>query len=111
MTKAQLIAELEKWADKCPKQPTHNMEVREAWFRWSNEFKEILSRAKSEPEQEPLAVLADRIGAGRIAIGRSSVNNDWAIEIGGGFKWFYGLTYSEAESKAREYLNGLEDVK
>ena len=71
-------------------------------------IKAVLSRHR---EEEPLAVLAARKGAG-LLIRRDTSENRWAI-----FRLTKeGLslaaeapTYAEAEAKARQYLEGLED--
>lgn len=64
---------------------------------------------------ESLAVLADRNFLG-VRLCKSN-RNIWTISLRGPRLYFgkavvfYGDTYQEAESKCRQYLEGLEDVK
>jgi hypothetical protein len=77
-------------------------------YYWREKIDSIISRHKP---QEPLAVLADRKGI--TAIGYRQTNTSgkcvesWGAKIGPSV--FYGKTYAEAESKARQYLEGLPD--
>ena len=72
-------------------------------------FDKILSRHAAD---EPLAVLADRKGCTFVP---RPVIDGWRLSVfietkGGGQIPFDGPTYTEAEAKARAYLNGLEDT-
>lgn len=85
------------------------------------EFGSILCRLKAKAE-EPLAVLADRKGywkAGFVSSCDTMAEHYWTcniqktsfdIRIDKQRDYdFTGPTYAEAEAKAREYLNKLED--
>ena len=97
--------------------------LREELIEWSKDvpvfangdmreqFEAILSR---HPEDEPLAVLADKKGWWIDAMGNTT--DEWFIQIkrgrayeNKGWESFEDDTYAKAESKAREYLEGLED--
>ncbi len=109
MTKQELIAELEACGNT---QVLWEKSIDIDWTRFVN----ILSRAKSEsptPEQEPLAVLADRKGYNTVE-SKTLSDGTWSLYINGTrimFKDFFGVSLCEAESKARVYLMGLPDVK
>jgi hypothetical protein len=77
-------------------------------------FDNILSRAKSRAEQEPLAVLANR--KGHSVRGIYKITAGWCLQLDicstyEPCKQFIADTYAEAEDKAREFLNARPDVK